>query len=379
MKRFDEALASYDKALALKPDYAEVFNNRGNTLLELKRVDEALASYDKALALKPDYAEAHWNEALLRLLTGDFSRGWAQYEWRWERKEFPSKRPDVNALPWRGEELRGRSILVFSEQGLGDVIQFVRYLPLLLEREANVTFLTSEKLIRLLRPLTAKIAVISAVKQNAIYDFQCALMSLPHQFNTNLSSIPNNVPYLAAGEELVARWKVRIGEHGFKIGIAWQGNPKAPADRGRSIPLAEFIPLSRVPGVRLISLQKHHGLDQLNRLQSDWNIETLGDDFDNGPDAFVDTAAVMEVLDLIITSDTSIAHVAGALGRPTWLALKHVPDWRWMLDREDSPWYPTMRLFRQSAREDWTSAFALIERETSIVSRCASRSSRMSK
>src|SRR5262249_52711066 len=160
--------------------------NPGNALTVLKRFDEALASYDKALALKPDYAEAHWNEALLRLLTGDFSRGWGKYEWRWETKEFPSKRPDVNAPPWQGEELRGRRLLVFSEQGLGDVIQFVRYLPLLLEREANVTFLTSAKLIRLLRPLTAKIAVISATKENAIYDFQCALMSLPHQFNTNL-------------------------------------------------------------------------------------------------------------------------------------------------------------------------------------------------
>ena len=259
--------------------------------------------------------------------------------------------------------MRERRLLVFSEQGLGDVIQFVRYLPLLLEREANVTFLTSAKLIRLLRPLTAKIAVISATNENAIYDFQCALVSLSHQFNTNLSSIPNQVPYLAAEEELVARWKAGIGEHGFKIGIAWQGNPRAPIDQGRSIPVAEFVPLSGLPGVRLISLQKHYGLDQLALLQPDSKLETLGDDCDNGPDAFVDTAAVMESLDLIITSDTSIAHLAGALGRPTWVVLRHVPDWRWMLDRDDSPWYPTMRLFRQSARDDWRSVFAAIERE----------------
>ncbi len=206
-------------------------------------------------------------------------------------------------------------------------------------------------------------AVISATKENATYDFQCALMSLPHRLNTVLSSIPNKVPYLAAEEELVARWKERIGEHGFKIGIAWQGNPQAPIDQGRSIPLAEFVPLSGLPGVRLISLQKHHGLDQLARLPSDCKIETLGDDFDNGPDAFVDTAAVMESLDLIITSDTSIAHLAGALGRPTWVALKYLPEWRWMLDRDDSPWYPTMRLFRQSERGDWRLVFAAIERE----------------
>ena len=302
------------------------------------------------------------NRAFWKLLVGQYKEGWNDYEWRWETEEFPSKRPDVNALLWRGEELRGRRLLVFSEQGLGDVIQFVRYLPLLLEREANVTFLTSAKVIRLLRPLTAKIAVISATKETT-YDFQCALMSLPYRFNTDLSSIPNKVPYLAAEEELVARWKARIGGHGFKVGIAWQGNPRASIDQGKSIPVAEFVPLSGLPGVRLISLQKHDGLDQLALLQPDSKIETLGDDFDNELDAFVDTAAVMESLDLIITSDTSIAHLAGALGRPTWVALKHVPDWRWMLDRDDSPWYPTMRLFRQSARDDWRSVFAAIEQE----------------
>src|SRR5262249_19249888 len=195
------------------------------------------------------------------------------------------------------------------------------------------------------------------------YDFQCALMSLPLRFNTDLSSIPSKIPYLAAEEKLLARWKARIGKHGFKIGIAWQGNPQARIDQGRSIPVAEFVSLSRLPGVRLISLQKHHGLAQLARLPADCKIETLGDDFDSGPDAFVDTAAVMESLDLIITSDTSIAHLAGALARPTWVALKHVPDWRWMLDRKDSPWYPKMRLFRQSARDDWRSVFTAIERE----------------
>ena len=279
-----------------------------------------------------------------------------------KRRSFRASAP--MSMPCHGEarSLRGRRLLVFSEQGLGDVIQFVRYLPLLLEREANVTFLASAKVIRLLRPLTAKIAVISATKETS-FDFQCALMSLPYRLNTDLSSIPNKVPYLAAEEELVARWKARVGGHGFKVGIAWQGNPRASIDQGRSIPVAEFVPLSGLPGVRLISLQKHDGLDQLALLQPDSKIETLGDDFDNGLDAFVDTAAVMESLDLIITSDTSIAHLAGALGRPTWVALKHVPDWRWMLDRDDSPWYPTMRLFRQSARDDWRSVFAAIEQE----------------
>ena len=277
------------------------------------------------------------------------------------RYRFPSKRPKF--ANWHGEDLEGRHLLVFSEQGLGDIIQFARYLPLLARNRCQITFLTGAKLIRLLRPLTSGIEVISTLGTERKFDFQCALMSLPHRFGTDLASIPNSVPYLRAEDALIARWRERIGAHGFKIGIAWQGNPQAPIDRGRSIPLTEYFALARLPGVRLISLQKQHGLDQLGELPDDVTIETLGEDFDNGPDAFVDTAAVMENLDLIITSDTSIAHLAGALGRSTWIALKYVPDWRWLLDREDSPWYPTVRLFRQSERDNWQPVFAKIERE----------------
>ncbi len=192
-------------------------------------------------------------------------------------------------------------------------------------------------------------------------------MSLPRQFNTELSSIPNKVPYLKAEPELETRWRARIGARGFKIGIAWQGNPSVKIYEGRSIPLKEFVPLSRLAEVRLISLQKHVGLDQLAHLPRDVTVETLGDTFDNGPDAFIDAAAVMNGLDLIITSDTSIAHLAGALGRPTWVALKYDPDWRWLLDREDSPWYPTLRLFRQPERKNWTQVFAKIEAELRLL------------
>jgi hypothetical protein len=214
-----------------------------------------------------------------------------------------------------------------------------------------------------LRPSIQPIEVVSALSDMQGVDFQVALMSLPHRFNTELLSIPNKVPYLKAEPELEARWRARIGAHGFKIGIAWQGGPPGKIDEGRSIPLEEFVPLSRIDEVRLISLQKHARLDQVADLPKDIKIENLDDAFDNGPDAFVDTAAVMNSLDLIITSDTSIAHLAGALARPTWVALKQVPDWRWLLDREDSPWYPTLRLFRQSQQNDWTSVFGGIERE----------------
>jgi Flp pilus assembly protein TadD len=373
LKRTEEAVTSYNTAIALKPDHAEAYSNRGNALIELD-TQEAIAGYDKAVALRPDYAQAYHNRALARLLVSDFQGGWTDYEWRWKTKDF-DKPPQFNLASWRGEDLAGHHLLVFAEQGLGDIIQFCRYLPLLQERGAKITFLAPAKLIRLLRALTSQIEVVSEWGNKRTADFQCALMSLPLRFNTDLSSIPSTVPYLRAEQDLVALWKGRLGEHGFKVGIAWQGNPQGKIDQGRSIALEEFIPLARIAGVRLISLQKHHGLDQLAGLPADAKIETLGVDFDSGPDAFIDAAAVISNLDLIISSDTSIAHLAGALGHQTWVALKSVPDWRWLLDRDDSPWYPTMRLFRQQVRNDWKSVFARIEKELTRLSNVQSASS----
>ena len=363
LRRLDEALASYDRALAIKPDYAEAFNNRGAALQGLKRLDEALASYDSALLIKPDYAEAHYNRGIARLLSGDFRGGWADNEWRWQTKNFSSRRPRLDASVWQGENIAGRSILVFAEQGIGDLIQFARFLPLLARRGAKVTFSAPAKLIRLLRPLGNQIELVGSLKAGETYDFQCALMSLPLWFGTDLNSIPDKVPYLKPESDLAANLDRRIGNHGFKIGIAWQGNPVGKIDQGRSFPLSELVPLARIPGLRLISLQKYHGLDQLACLPSDVTVESLGNDFDGGQDAFIDTAAVMSHLDLIITSDTSIAHLAGALGCRTWVALQYVPDWRWLLDRGDSPWYPTLRLFRQEANSDWKGVFSRMEKE----------------
>lgn len=396
-KRFDEALESCDKAISLNPDYAEAFNSRGLTLYELGRTDEALASYDKAISLRPNYADAFVNrgrplfdskrfeDALacsakalafkpgyanainfrsdIELLLGSFAEGWANHEWRWKVPECSSRKPPLAAPEWWGEDLKGRSIFVYMEQGLGDTIQFARYLPLLVKRGAKVTFSASRNLQRLLRPLCKGIEAVSAIKTSREFDFQCALMSLPLHFRTDISSIPADVPYLHAEEGLATQWKDRLGSDGFKIGIVWQGNPSGIIDRGRSFPLREFFPLARTKGVRLISLQKNHGLDQLGELPPDIKIETLGNDFDSGPDAFIDTAAVMSQLDLVISSDTSIAHLAGALGRPLWIALKYVPDWRWLLDRDDSPWYPTARLFRQERAGDWSGVFSQMERE----------------
>jgi len=362
LTRLEDALVSYDKALAVRPDYTEVLINRGVTLQDLKRFDEAMANYDQAIALKPNNAGALLNRALCKLLLGHYQDGWRDYEWRLGTRGFLDKRPKINAATWEGEDLAGRRLIVFGEQGLGDTIQFARFLPQLVQRKAKVTFLTQAKLVRILRPLIGDIDVVSAIDDQDGFDFQCALMGLPLRFNTKLDTIPAKIPYLSVEPDRVARWKERIGAHGFKIGIGWQGNPNGQ-DNHKHVPLEEFIPLSRIPQVRLISLQYRDGVDQLARLPPDVKIETLGNDFNNGPDAFIDTAAVMANLDLIISSCTSIPHLAGALGRPTWVVLKHVPDWRWLLDREDSPWYPTMRLFRQPERDDWTSIFSKIERE----------------
>jgi tetratricopeptide (TPR) repeat protein len=361
LKRFDAALAAFARALALQANLAEAWIGRGNVLLELKRLDETLACYDRAIAIKPDFATAYFNRGRGRLLLGRYKEGWQDYEWRWQARDFLSKRPDLKIPNWQGESLRGRHLLVYGEQGLGDIIQFVRYLPLLLHRECKISFLTSEKLARLVQHSIASLHIIESVHGVQEVDAQVALMSLPHFFKTDLSSVPNQVPYLKAEPRLEQAWKARIGAHGFKIGIAWQGNPVGAIDAGRSVPLKQFAPLSKIPDARLISLQKHVGLDQLADLPEGIKIEAMGDEFDSGPDAFVDTAAVMNNLDLIITCDTSIAHLAGALGRPTWVALKQVPDWRWMLDREDTPWYPTMRLFRQNERDDWGDVFSNIE------------------
>jgi tetratricopeptide (TPR) repeat protein len=358
--RPEEALAGLDRVLAVQPDKVGALNNKATILKSLGRIAEAYPVYRRALALAPDDAETQSNLAMTLLLDGDYAPGWEAYEARWRKKANLGKKPALTSPAWRGEPLEGRRIVVFAEQGLGDIVQFARYLPLLQARGAAVTFLVAARMHALLRAAFPGITLATEVAQVAArdFDFQCAMMSLPLGFGTRLETVPAVVPYLKPEPERVARWRERLGPGGFRIGICWQGNPDPDIDAGRSVPLEAFAPIAAVPDVRLISLQKNAGLDQLEQVESRMAIETLGEDFDSGPDSFADTLAVMESLDLVISPDTSIAHVAGALARPAWIALKRVPDWRWMLDRADSPWYPTARLFRQTQRGDWTDVFA---------------------
>jgi tetratricopeptide (TPR) repeat protein len=361
LDRLEEALAFYDKALGVRPDYAEALTNRGIALHELSRLDEALASYDKALAVRPHYADAAYNRGLAALLIGDLSAGWSGLESRWDRTEAAHRKLMVPFALWKGGPIANKKIIVYEEQGLGDVIQFSRYLELLAASGARVTFFVRPSLLGLLRSLDQAVRVLAVYPAGESFDYQSALLSLPLGFGTRLKSIPADTPYLRAEPERVRQWKERLGEQGFKVGIAWQGNKAAKIDHGRSFALAEFFGVAQLPNVRLISLQKNEGVEQLHRLPQGMKVETLGDDYDSGDDAFLDTAAVMENLDLVISCDTSIAHLAGALGRSVWVALKHVPDWRWRLDRTDSAWYPTMRLFRQRTRDDWRPVFSEIE------------------
>ena len=351
-----DALASYDEALALAPQSAEAHDNRGVALEDLLRCEEALSSFDRAIALDPSYAEARANKGLLLLRLGDFERGWPLYEWRWRSANFTSPQRNFAAALWDGADAAGSTILLHAEQGLGDSILFCRYAPLVAARGAKVILEMPRALGRLMRSLSGADAVIATGDAPPAFDRHAPLLSLPGIFHTSLATVPAAVPYLSAEPALIEKWRARLPA-GFRIGINWQGNPAGKVEKGRSAPLAAFAPLAQLPGVQLVSLQKTHGLDQLAHLPAGMSVATLGEDFDSGPDAFLDTAAVMMSLDLVVTIDSSIGHVAGALGRPVWLALQAVPYWVWMLDRADSPWYPSMRLFRQARGGAWSEVF----------------------
>lgn len=350
----DAALEAYDKALALRPSYAEALCGRAVALKYLCRFEEALAGFDKAIALDAASPHIKNNKGALLLLQGNFEQGLDLYEFRWSNAGTAKDLAKFDAPLWNGEDISGRSITVLDEQGHGDAIQFARYLPLLAARGAHVTFFCRRHLHRLFRCLGPSIRIMDTLAGEARFDFQIALSSLPRAFAARLESIPAPPSYFCAEPALVQKWRGWLGPDGFKAGICWRGNPNPKADPSRSIPLACFAKFSAIENVRLVSLQKQEGRAAQETLEG---LILPGKDFDSGPDAFVDTAALMQSLDLVITCDTSIAHLAGALGQPVWVLLKDVPDWRWLLGREDSPWYPAMRLFRQRRRGAWGEVF----------------------
>jgi len=346
----EKTLADCVAALKFLPDYFLALNTQGIALRDLGRFDEAIAAYDASARQAPDFAHAKLNRGEVLLLTGNFEQGWEDYEYRWINGQPLKRELDLPLPEWQGETKPGDRILVFDEQGLGDVLQYCRYLPVLAGQGADVTFLVRKKLHRLLGTLGGNIRLIDSLEGE--YDYQVSMSSLPRLFKTRFDNMPDGAPYLHAEAARVAQWSARLGE-GFKAGLCWHGNQDFRADRSRSIPLAAYEPLASVENVRLISLQVGEGALQIDALPVPFRIETLGEDFDSGLDAFLDAAAVIEQLDLVITCDTSVAHLAGALGTPVWLLVKEIPDWRWFLERGDSPWYPSMRIFRRGKGEDW--------------------------
>ncbi len=354
--RAAEAIEHYERALALNPDLSEAHSNLGMALVGERRLEDARKHYDRAVALEPGLGNARWNRSLLDLLEAKFESGWQDYDVRRFRKQTA---PRGFAQPiWRGEPLHGERILLHGEQGFGDAIQFMRYAPLVQAAGGTVILDVKPSLARLARQQAGVAEFVATGDPLPAFEWQSPLMSLPLAFKTDLATIPNQVPYLSAPED--ARQQAMDfawPEHGKRVGLVWSGNPEYTEDRRRSMPLSEFSELLAMQGLHFYSLQFGPAARQISE------IETPVIDLTPTIKDFADTAALIEQLDLVISVDTAVAHLAGALAKPIWTLLPFAPDWRWMLDRDDSPWYPSMRLFRQPERDDWTSVIDQVRNE----------------
>jgi tetratricopeptide (TPR) repeat protein len=353
LNRPEAALEPLQHAAALQADPAPVYTNLGIAHQHLGRMAEALTYYARAQDHDPAHVEAHWNEALCRLTLGELGTGLEKFEWRWKQPEFAALRARIPEPLWSGrEDIAGRTVLLWAEQGLGDVLQFCRYVAKVAERGATVVLGVPAPLMRLLSHLPGVTRVDCSDAVLTGYDYHCPLMSLPLAFGTTLTTIPAAVPYLYADAMKIAEWRERLGpERGRRIGLVWSGNPAHKNDRNRSIPLADLAPvLDSIggPDMEFISVQKEVR-EQDRAALAAYGIRHYGEALQD----FEDTAALLMNVDLVITVDTAVAHLAGALGKPVWILLPYVPDWRWLLEREDSPWYPRARLFRQATPGDW--------------------------
>jgi tetratricopeptide (TPR) repeat protein len=358
--RHVDGLASLDGALAIKPDYAEALNNRGTVLTQLNRHAEALTSFERALAIKPDLAAAHLNEAHARLLTGQFERGWVKYEWRWQNEPLSGRKRNFAQPSWNGSDnIAGKTIFVHAEQGFGDTLQFCRYVPLLAERGAHAIFEVQPELRRLLSGLEGA-SVIARGEPLPTCDLHCPLLSLPRAFGTTLATIPPPRAPPAVPPDLLQKWQSRLRPSDMpRVGLAWSGRPTHPNDHNRSIPLSAMLALFALP-IDVVSLQKE-GRSADRAILHAHAAEIA--DFSSELTDFLETAALLSSIDIVISVDTAVAHLACTLGRPTWILLPHAPDWRWLLEREDSPWYPSARLFRQPRIGDWGSVIQTVVNE----------------
>ncbi|MFI4941432.1 MAG: tetratricopeptide repeat protein [Burkholderiales bacterium] len=368
--RLAEAEACHRQAVAIQPDYAEGHNNLGSTLNDQGRIEEAVASYRRALEIKPDFAQAHWNESMCKLLVGDFAGGWKQYEWRRSAQpaSFIRAERHFTQPPWLGSEpLQGKTILLHTEQGLGDAIQFCRYAALAADKGATIILQVPLALKSLLTGLAGVQTLAAEGETLPPFDFHCPLMSMPLACGTGLASIPATIPYLFADPAKVGAWRDKLAiaeppQPGLpRIGLAWAGNPLHRNDLNRSIPLADFLAIADGQA-RFYCLQKELKPADRVLLDAHRGIRYFGDDLHD----FADTAALIDLMDLVITVDTAVAHLAAAMGKPVWILLPFQPDWRWLRERDDSPWYPTARLFRQPAMGTWKSVLDTVRHELAL-------------
>ena len=366
MGRVEEAADLFVTALRINPDFAEAHNSLGDAQKQLGQFGEALSSFEHAVQLNASFAGAHWNRALMWLLLGDYQRGWPAYEWRWTQPTFV-RRHGHRPL-WDSSPFPGRALLLHAEQGLGDTLLFIRYVShVSRQRRLGSTIIVEcqPALCRLLSNFPGVDQLVATgAAQLPPFGFQAPLASLPHILGISPAATSVTVPYLHADAKLVEQWKCKLRSlRGFKVGIAWQGNPSYGYDRQRSMALTHFAKLAKLEGIHLISLQRGPGTEQLSSFAAAIHVV----DFDEASGPFMDTAAIMINIDLVISSDSAVAHLAGALGVPVWVALPAVPDWRWLLKRDDSPWYPTMRLFRQTRAGNWDDVFERIVGELKTI------------
>ncbi|MCP5195517.1 MAG: tetratricopeptide repeat protein [Gammaproteobacteria bacterium] len=356
--QLDEAVANYGEALRIKPNDFQILNNLGTALQAQCKVKEAIVHFRQALRLRPDHPETNWNYSLTCLLLGDFELGWTKYEWRWLTK---GSKPHGHPQPqWNGSELKNRTILVHCEQGFGDSIQFVRYAEWVKAQGGKVALFCPTELTRLFKTAASIDVLASELKDLPRCEVQIPLLSLPLIFKTGLATIPNRVPYLSAFPDLVVRWRIRLGGlPGCKVGIAWRGRPSHQNDHNRSIAANLFARLLDVKSCSFVSLQIDTLSEERETFAGHGNFLDVSGDLSD----FAETAAVVANLDLVIAVDTAVIHLAGALGRPAWVLLPFAPDWRWLLERDDSPWYPTLRLFRQPAIGDWVSVISVVQQQ----------------
>jgi len=362
-EKFEDSKVIFNRAILLFPKSKIAYYNLGILNLRLKKFNIAIKFFDKSLKIDPNFADANFNKSFCLLIMGNFIEGWKYYKWRLEGKflkeSFISQfsKEKLKSI----KDINGKKILVLNEQGLGDTIQFSRYLKMLIEKNACVIFLVQKSLKKLISTLSKKITIITKINSDISYDYYCNLIDLPGIFHTSINSIPHFISYISVDEKIISNWKIQLDKKKFNIGIAWQGSNNK-IDKGRSFSLNLFKKISKIENINLISLQKNYGSEQIKEFKKNYKILDLSDILDQNND-FIDTAAIIKSLDLVITPCTSISHLAGALGCKVWLLLQFVPDWRWLYKGNKSNWYPSMKIYRQSKLGDWETVFSCIYKD----------------